>query len=113
MAAAAMAGASSATTGWPLPVVAAAPAASTTMLVSSQGSSRDGVVSRARARPGERSSRLAVRSSQPGWRRHTWAATEIHTRLRSTSSGGPFISSLPRLPAGRRVAAAGPGALGS
>ena len=52
MAAAAMAGASSATTGWPLPVVAAAPAASTTMLVSSQGSSRDGVVSRARARPG-------------------------------------------------------------
>src|SRR3981189_3301385 len=48
---AAMAGGSSATPGGPLPVVAATPAASTTMLVSSQGSSRDGVVSRARARP--------------------------------------------------------------
>src|ERR1700734_4146173 len=81
-------GASSATSGSPVPRVATAPTASTATLAISQGSSSDGVVSSALARPGDRSSRPAVRSTGPGRRRHTCAATPIHTRSRSTSGGG-------------------------
>src|SRR5580692_1659204 len=86
MPAAATAGASSATTGWPVPMVAMAPAARTTTLAISQGSSSDGVVTKARARPGERSSRPAIRSTGPGERAHTtvvlgaaavWGATVV------------------------------------
>jgi hypothetical protein len=88
MPAPATAGASSHTGGWPVPAVAAAPAPSTTTLAISHGTSSDGVVSSARARPGERSSRPAARSSHPGSRRHTKAAIPVHARPRSTS-GGP------------------------
>ena len=79
MPAAASAGASSATTGTPVLEVAAAPAPSTTTLAMIQPSSSDGVVTSARASPGERSSQLARRSNGPGFRRHTWAATAVQT----------------------------------
>src|SRR5580704_7237067 len=73
MPAAATAGASSVTSGLPVPMVATVPAVRTATLAISQGSSSDGVVTRARARPGERSSRRAVRSTRPGERTHITA----------------------------------------
>ena len=66
MPAAATAGASRATNGVPVPSVANTPAASTTALAMTQPSSSDGVVTSARARPGERSARAASRSTGPG-----------------------------------------------
>src|SRR5262245_44122338 len=85
----ATAGANSATSGWPDPTVAAAPTPSTTTVEISHATNSDGVVSNARAKPGERNNRAARRSSQPGRRRHTSAATVLHTLLRSTSGGTP------------------------
>ena len=64
----------------------------------SQPSSSDGVVTSARARPGERSSRPASRSSRPGRRRHTSAATPSQTRSRSTSRGPGRASQSSRSP---------------
>ena len=46
------------------------------------------MVSSARARPGERSSRRGQPLQPAGLRRHTCAATAVHTRPRSTSGGG-------------------------
>src|SRR4051794_9890676 len=63
MPAPARAGAKSATSGWSVLAVATAPAASTTVLAISHGTSNDGVVSNARANPGERSTRPITRSS--------------------------------------------------
>ena len=74
---AATAGASSQTSGWPCPRLTSAPTPNTTTVEISQGSSSDGVVTRARARPGERSSHAAARSSRPGCRRQTSAATPV------------------------------------
>ena len=75
----------------------------------SQPSSSDGVVTSARASPGERSSHAASRSAARGSRRHTWAATAVHTRSRSTSGGAVSQSfahhrppSRGRVPAQRR-----------
>src|SRR3954470_10522920 len=87
MPAAAKAGATSATSGCPVLAVATAPATSTTTEATSHGTSNDGVVNSARARPRERNSRPARHSSHPGSRHHTCAATPIHTRPRSTSDG--------------------------
>ena len=84
---AASAGASSPTYGVPVASVAAAPAARTATEAMTQPSSSDGVVTSARASPGERSSRPASRSAGPGLRRHTRAATAVHTPRRSTSGG--------------------------
>ncbi len=122
MPAAATAGASSSTNGVPVATVASNPAPSTTTVAMTHPSSSDGVVTSARARPGERSSRPASRSIQPGWRHHTCAATPVHTRPRSTSAGAEsqpgrsLIAVLPPRP-GARLAppatAAGPGARGS
>ena len=63
---AATAGAISQTSGWPAPTWVSAPTASRTADAISHGSSSEGVVNSARASPGERSSRAAVRSSRPG-----------------------------------------------
>src|SRR6185437_14312085 len=84
---AATAGAISQTSGWPELTCVSAPAVRTTAVAISHGNSSDGAVSSARARPGDFSSRVAVRSSRPGWRRQTCAATLVQTRSRSTSSG--------------------------
>src|ERR1700742_757398 len=82
-------GAISQTSGCPGPTLTSAPTANTTTVEISQGSSSDGVVTRARARPGERSSQAAMRSIRPGGLRQTSAATDVQTRPRSTSRGEP------------------------
>ena len=63
---AAMPGASSQTSDCPPAKLMRPPTAKTTAVEISHGSISDGVVSRARARPGERSSRAALRSTGPG-----------------------------------------------
>ena len=63
---AATAGAISQTSGWPAPTWVSAPTASTIVDAISHGSSSEGVVKSARARPGDRSSRAAARSARPG-----------------------------------------------
>src|ERR1019366_8777932 len=86
--------------------------ASTTTVEISHATSSEGVVSRARARPGEPNPLATRRSSQLGWRRHTSVATALHTLPRSTSGGAPshswpvvcmsLITNLPPPPAGHR-----------
>ncbi len=63
---AAIPGASSQTSGSPPIRLNRPPAVKMTTVEISQGSSSVGVVSRARARPGERSRRVATRSTGPG-----------------------------------------------
>ena len=60
------AGAMSQTSDSPGPRLTSAPTPNTTTVEISHGSSSDGVVIRARARPGERSSRAAARFVRPG-----------------------------------------------
>src|SRR5580658_1749923 len=79
----------SATSGRPDPTVAAAPTPSTTTVEISHATNNEGVVSSARAKPGERNNLATRRSSQPGLRRQTSAATTLQTLPKSTSDGAP------------------------